>query len=47
MSWSYGEEVVAHEAAYAAAMRKKEDRHDRHDPKVPRPTCASELLPCM
>jgi hypothetical protein len=26
MSWSYGQEVMAHEAAYAAAMRAKQAR---------------------
>ena len=29
MSWSYGQEVMAHEAAYAAAMREKQARQDR------------------
>jgi hypothetical protein len=29
MSWSYGQAVMAHEAAYAAAMREKQSRQDR------------------
>ena len=29
MSWSYGQEVMAHEAAYAAAMQERESRQHR------------------
>jgi hypothetical protein len=34
MSWSYGREVMAHEATHAAAMRAKEHRHGHRDPDV-------------
>jgi hypothetical protein len=37
MSWSYGQEVMAHEAVHAAAMRERESWHDHHDPNVPTP----------
>ena len=50
MSWSYGQEVVAHEAAYAAAMRaamrEKEDGRDYRDPNVAPSPRVPMLLPC-
>ena len=35
MSWSYGQEVMAHEAAHAAAMRKRENGHNHCHPNIP------------
>lgn len=34
MSWSYGQQVMAHEAA-PAAMRNRENGHNHRDPNVP------------
>jgi predicted SprT family Zn-dependent metalloprotease len=43
MSWSYGQAVVAHEAAHAAAMRQlQRQRHHEAQPRLIRPQLPPE-----
>jgi hypothetical protein len=45
MSWSYGREVMAHEATHAAAMRARKNRDGHRDPNVSATPYESLLSP--